>query len=592
MIRLLLVDDEPEILDWLYEMFTLQDRFPLDVYRAGSGSAAIALLGKVKFDVVLSDIRMPGMTGLQLMERIKGLWPGCRIIFLTGYSEFEYVYSAIQHDGVSYLLKTEEDEVIFRSVEKAIAEITEERRAAATAEQLSNAFSQAVPFLKRGYLSDCLTGTGQAVAGISLCHETMKIEIDRSSPVYLVSGRLDCFKGPCAYRQFESRIISLQWKAFETFASHFRHEMVLMETFEVIWLLQPIPDAFPKENHPETDRDAIPLSLLPMLEGMLEGIQEYVRMALDTPVSFVYSTQPWSWNDLHDGYGMLQDLLGRIAGLGPEIILNERNLSEKPMNLSDAGPVSTCLPIPCGSAVKTETPSDPLPRLKWIYYSSERTHLLLKGMPLLMERGEKDLFLHNFIEITGDLRSCKSRNDPIALEIYYSISTFLLAHINRHGVAEKLAFHVGTNALTRLDLHGNWTEAVDYLHEVSEALFVLMEDRQGRQLQASIRRICEYIATHLDEDLSLLRLSELSYFNPSYLSRLFRQETGQTLSDFIAALRCDKAKELLHDPAARIMDVTTAVGFESAHYFSRFFKKMTGLTPQEYRETCTVLGKK
>ena len=89
---------------------------------------------------------------------------------------------------------------------------------------------------------------------------------------------------------------------------------------------------------------------------------------------------------------------------------------------------------------------------------------------------------------------------------------------------------------------------------------------------------------HLADDLSLIRLGELSFFNPSYLSRLFKQKTGQNLSDFISGLKMEQAMLFLRDNSLKISDVANRLGFESQHYFSRFFKKNTGRTPQEYRE--------
>ena len=123
MYRLLIVDDEKEILDWLTELFQETAEMDLDVYKAASGQAALDILNRTKIDIVLTDIRMPGLSGLQLLERIRGRWPLCRVIFLTGYNEFDYVYSAIKYDGVGYLLKTEEDEVILNTVRQAVNEL-------------------------------------------------------------------------------------------------------------------------------------------------------------------------------------------------------------------------------------------------------------------------------------------------------------------------------------------------------------------------------------------------------------------------------------------------------------------------------------
>jgi two-component system response regulator YesN len=89
----------------------------------------------------------------------------------------------------------------------------------------------------------------------------------------------------------------------------------------------------------------------------------------------------------------------------------------------------------------------------------------------------------------------------------------------------------------------------------------------------------------LSEDLSLTKLGELVYLNPVYLSRLYKQTTGIGLSEYVTQVRLDKANVLLKETNMKIQDIAAAVGFESAAYFSRFFKKEMHVTPNEYRES-------
>lgn len=108
--KLLIVDDEAYIVDWLFDL--LHEQFPeLTVRRAYSGIQAMHILENEPIDLLVADIQMPRMTGIQLMEQVCKNWPKCRILFLTGFGEFDYVYTAIQKKGVRYLLKTEDDAV-------------------------------------------------------------------------------------------------------------------------------------------------------------------------------------------------------------------------------------------------------------------------------------------------------------------------------------------------------------------------------------------------------------------------------------------------------------------------------------------------
>ena len=101
----------------------------------------------------------------------------------------------------------------------------------------------------------------------------------------------------------------------------------------------------------------------------------------------------------------------------------------------------------------------------------------------------------------------------------------------------------------------------------------------------AITNIQKYIRENLNKDLSLRTLADMAYFNPNYFSRLFWQVTGKYLSDYIHDLKLEKAQNLLKQPKYKIGDVAMAVGYQSASYFNRFFKKSMKMTPQAYRET-------
>ena len=92
-----------------------------------------------------------------------------------------------------------------------------------------------------------------------------------------------------------------------------------------------------------------------------------------------------------------------------------------------------------------------------------------------------------------------------------------------------------------------------------------------------------YIEAHSCERFSLKQLSESLFVNGSYLLRQFKAHTGQTLLEYHNAVRCERAKALLHDAQMTISMVGESVGFVSSSHFSHVFKKMTGLTPTEYR---------
>jgi two-component system, response regulator YesN len=104
--------------------------------------------------------------------------------------------------------------------------------------------------------------------------------------------------------------------------------------------------------------------------------------------------------------------------------------------------------------------------------------------------------------------------------------------------------------------------------------------------EESIDRVKQYVLQNIaDKNLSLSRIAAFTFYNPSYLSRFFKQETGSNLSDYINEVRLNRALELLRNRDVRINEITNRIGFESPSYFTMFFKKRMGVTPNEYRSS-------
>src|SRR5690242_15101278 len=106
MYTLLIVDDEPLITDSLYDLFAGREELDFNVLKAYSGREAFDWMEKTRIDILLTDISMPDINGLDVHKHVSGLWPECAVIYLTSFSDFEYVQLAIRNNGEDYILKT------------------------------------------------------------------------------------------------------------------------------------------------------------------------------------------------------------------------------------------------------------------------------------------------------------------------------------------------------------------------------------------------------------------------------------------------------------------------------------------------------
>lgn len=123
----LVVDDESYIVGSVAALLQCQHQWNMEVYRAFSGEEALSILTTTRIDILLADIRMPGMSGLELVKRTRTLWPECMAMLLTAYDDFGSAYEAI-HVGVkAFLLKTESDERLLEEVGRIVALLEEKR---------------------------------------------------------------------------------------------------------------------------------------------------------------------------------------------------------------------------------------------------------------------------------------------------------------------------------------------------------------------------------------------------------------------------------------------------------------------------------
>lgn len=132
---LLIVDDEMLIADGLHDMLRKAFDGRLNVLCRYSASAALETAAAQPVDLLLTDINMPNTSGLELHRAIQGMYPDCRVIYLTGYSDFEYARTALDQRAFAYLLKGEGDDVVVSTVARALETIGEAEEAGPVPEQ-------------------------------------------------------------------------------------------------------------------------------------------------------------------------------------------------------------------------------------------------------------------------------------------------------------------------------------------------------------------------------------------------------------------------------------------------------------------------
>ena len=319
MYTLLIVDDEPIITDGLYEVFQSLKDLELDVYKAYSGDEAIELLKKTRIDIVLTDIRMPGMSGLQLMEQIYRQWPKCRVIFLTGYNEFDYIYTAIQYEGVSYILKTEGYGKVIEAVENAVEEIEKSFRLDALLQEAEKQVDAAKELLRGNFLNGVVKGRFYKNEINQHQFDELGIKLSASNDIIMLVGRLDNVPKGIPYSEKNRRIYSVSLVAGEFFSPSVNYIYFTDENSYLIWLIQP------GEGLDIAD-DSSWQECLTFVKGNIELIQKSCMESTQTSVSFALDDSPADWLELPDRFNTLKMVLNYRFGQDSAMLLTGRGI--------------------------------------------------------------------------------------------------------------------------------------------------------------------------------------------------------------------------------------------------------------------------
>jgi two-component system, response regulator YesN len=557
MFRILVVDDEPFIVQGLYTLLNDMEDLEVDVYKANSAKEALELLKKIKIDIVLTDINMPNMSGIQLHKEIMGQWPRCRVIFLTGYDEFEYVQSAIRQGAFDYVLKIERDEVIVEAVRKAMSSINSDMQKEALLENARRSMRLALPSLRERYINDLLSGSEVSSNERERQFTDIEMPLNYDMSVMIIVGNVDIWTDNVPYTRRMEVFYGIQSIVEEYLGSFSNIVSVIYNKDQLVWILQ--PKDMKEDVNCNYEVDDLWQRLILFINGYIDTIQNVCRELYSITVSFAVSSGKTDWDNISEKFDILKLRLNESSGINNGVLVTDSAFSPKPERVKEDEFLSNIYKV--------------------------RSNLKKIGLlETYLERGQKSEFLLVYNEIMGTVESGQLTRHSIAIEVYYSISALFLSYINKLGLNESISRQFDLLKINRIGRNFNWREVDDFFKKLAGFIFDQKRDDYLDKTERIVRYLEDYIDSNLSGDVSLVKLADLVHFNATYLSRFYKQVTGKSLSDYITEVKLIKAKEMLSDSRVKINEVASAVGFDNSSYFSRFFKKATNLTPQEYRD--------
>ncbi len=520
MYKLLIVDDEPFVLNHLVGLFRLQDMYELDVLKANSAVAALELLENHRVDIILSDIEMPRMSGLEFCNIVLKKWKETKFVFLTAYQKFEHIYDAVKIGVIDFILKTESDEHILSVVGKAIDIIENELRHSA---QRSGELYQKPEniFMVEDMLFKPVLQKGD-VDHAMLVHRLgcFGINIDPFGKFLLCLLRFDNQNN--SYFTYE-RLGELLHQL------HAIYRYNLGDEVEVVTLIS-------DTTYQNLKTPVIAVLLQPHGEVTTEYIHHISEL--------IYSGLEKEQGDsvtlcIGEQFLPIHNLASENELL--HIIL-EHNKNRHSTILNGRTYYTDVLKNIIGSSFEDEK------RRQYRYL------LLCGNSTMLLDR-------------------------VISLQEEFSGNWLVEELMLLQGVTDCLIEELNLQSPDTVDV-----DPAKRIKQSIELICNHISQLNSSHENVVVQRTKRFIDENIGGDLTLLNIADSLHYNPSYLSRLFSETTNNTLSSYIKEQRLKLIKSHLCDGDMMIKDICTAVGLESVNYLSRFFKKEMGITPKEYRE--------
>lgn len=537
MYDLLIVDDEKIIREGIYELLSMEESLELNLSIAASGIEARDILENRKIDIVLTDIQMPQLTGIELMEIIREKWPQCKIIFLTGYSEFDYVYKVYQH--ARYVLKAEEDSKIIEAVQAAIDEIENDFLLEAMVTDTDILRQQQQTYERVNFLQDFLEGYAHAKDLSQSMADRLGIHLKVDKEIYYIvmkrdGEQVEAYQDRIAHRENVQILLDKYFLTDMTgCAMEYGRNFMLL-------LLQPKKLVQVESN-------------IKMIQAASEFFQKSCMKNLKVTMSVLIGAEPVK----------LEKVVERFFTLKAKLMMvTEANI------------------------IKTE--GNKIGLAKDLEKNNEMNAAVIQSkvqkLDYYFENTNKDMVVAMIQDMSVLFSSITSMHHLLAVEIYSSIAAKLLAYINQFELSTEMCFRINVINLYHVTLHSNWKEAFEYLMKITEFIFELNQANLDRQNMNVVKKVKKYIVEHISEDVSLYILAEYVKLSPEYLLRLFKKSEGITILQYTNDLKLQRSKKLLADLDKPIKEIAEEMGFSSAGYFARFFKSKMDVTPQNYRD--------
>lgn len=533
MLKVLIVDDEIKVCR-LIQCLVDWEALGLEVIGfAQDGLWALDYVKEYKPDIIITDIRMPNYDGLDLIKNSLEINSNTHFIIISGYSQFDYAQRAIKYGVDDYLLKPVKKKELLQTLEKLIAKHQAITDNLSEKEEMKKQLSSTEKKLKSNFLNELLEN-----------------------------------------KDFGSQLLKI-----DDINTEYRCKFV-NGTYQML-LIQPVIKAL------NTDTRIYEFIALKINDTLNDDLLFFSEVIIVNKGDYVYCLLNGSRDEfsklrrqLKKFRTTIQELKDVIGNFKLNIALSSEkaHISEVPACIREVkaamlNKVVTNAEILEFTSVKTCATNS-----KEVIDSKFRRDFLF-NIETLNSNQQKELIQN----LKHALKSIDNLNGQLISDVYKEIIDLFKFSILNYGIVIK-----DNDLLEALSNNFYKFSSIDeifdnLLQKINESL---IEWTTEKKLENSkpIRLAKQFINENYSQLLTLEIIGDKIGFNPTYFSSVFKKETGMNFVDYLTEVRIQNAKQILVETDRNILDISIQVGFNDIKYFTKKFKKSSGLSPSEYRK--------
>lgn len=498
------------------------------VCEASNGLEALELCKKHQPDILITDIKMPGLTGLELIKELTGLSSKVKIVIISGYSDFEYAKAAMNYGITDYILKPVDQKEISEVLLKLKESILIERKQYEENNLFKSQYEKTISVLRDKFLNQLILPNYLTLEFIKV--ELKKYNLSFINPYFSMMVFLPD-KTAVDNKQISCSafIIKIMRKYLK--AVTFKNSSKGGEIISII-------------NHPNDKVNPDMLQKAVKLCGALYERHFNGRLSVGV------STAAQQITKLPDLYIQCCEALQlKFWRNNEEVFFYQPNQRCDTLSLTLQADILEDMVV----SIKI---SDTKPAIAYI----DSLYSQLKANCKAKQELVKDFFL-SFVQ------SLQNR-----LEMQQSFIEY------------ELSAGSGVHPSERIKNTDSLEELVGTVKEILVHICESYTRRNPLTEENIIENAKKFIDDNFDKNISLEQVSRYVHLNPTYFCELFKRNTGVNFVDYKTHLRIENAKKLLKAGNLNIDTISSRLGYSDSKYFSKLFKRITGKTPQDYKK--------